>query len=31
MEEDDDLKSLHGAPRFAALVARAKERAAAAK
>jgi hypothetical protein len=31
MEGDDDLKSLHGDPRFAALVARAKERAAAAK
>ena len=31
MEADADLQSLHGDPRFAALVARAKERAAAAK
>jgi hypothetical protein len=31
MEEDDDLKSLRGDPRFAALVARAKKQAAAAQ
>jgi hypothetical protein len=31
MEADADLQSLHGDPRFVALVARAKERAAAAK
>jgi len=28
MEKDDDLKALHGDPRFAALIAHAKERAA---
>ncbi len=31
LDKDPDLKSLHGDPRFAALVAHAKERAAAAQ
>jgi hypothetical protein len=31
MQNDDDLKALHGDPRFATLVAHAKERAAAQK